>query len=1300
MADNTYMSRGGRFSVRTPAPSNTYGKLDDRSPAVGRAEIIEERVAMPVMVNADRAMRPGIAVLSPQPRTEGVVTKIETIVERVYAPSATAYTDGLVTEGEIIENYATADGVQGSNRSAVPRGLFQRPTSNNSNTNSGTNDAGTNGWSKSTTGGPKDGANEWNRQATGGVANSTGASAWTRTTGGTFGSSEPTKQTGVGAKDISTNDWSSPTAGGINKMVTSDGGITGWSKPIDSVNTDVGPNRLSGPGGGITTDGTPNRFSNPSSGAGAGGTDIGTKNWSRPIDGVTNDIGPNGRRGLPDGTTNRVPTNESRPTDGTNSTGTTPLRGSSSSARPFDGNNTGNDGRNWSSGVGTGAGAGAGGTDNSTNGWNRPIDGITSDVGTNGRKGPIGGTTNGININESRPTDEVNSTGTIPWRGSSVGANNSSPSALIRPMGGTNNTGNDGRNWSSSGVPGAGGTDTGANSWNRSIDGTTNDIGANGRRVLNGGTTLIKESRPADGANSTLTIPWRGPSAGANNIGTRPIVGANNTDAGAWSKPIVGTSITGKDGRSGQTGGTNDTGADWRRGPSVMTIPQQKIDGSLDKNVTPLNPSSRITPTIVTQDEYRPTRMGWASPPNYNMSTSRPTISPAAVVDTVTVQPRAIQVPWARQGQFSPSSVVPAKEPTIIDSNEAARKYKGIATVGPFPRNRVIDSLQAAQKYKGVIIPSPPRRSDQGPAVGRAEIPDEHVAMPVSVTGGVVTKIETIVERVYRTSATAYSDGFTTNGEVIESYATIEGVQGSNRSALPRGPFPRQTLNNGASARTMPAGSALGASEPSRQIGGGANDIGTNGWSGSTGGGINKSGTGDAGATGSSKPIAGGNKDVGPNQLSRPGGGITKDVTPNRLSTPSGGRGGGAGAAGTDTGTNSWSRPIDGVTDDIGPNGRRGLNGGTTNGVPTNESRPTDVINSTGSSNLKSNSGSGAWKPIGGANNTGNDGRNESSGGGPGAGGGTDTSTNNWSRPIDGSTDNIGPSGRKGLTGGTTNGLPTNESRPTDVINSTGTSTQNRPSAGGNNSGFGTWIKPTAGTNNTGNDGRSWPSGGGGDGTDAGTNGWNGPIDGTANDVGPNGMKGLIGGTAYGIPINESRPSIGTIPSRGSSVGANNISARPVVGVNNSVTGAWVNPIVGTNNSGNERSGLTGVTNYIGADWTSRPSVMIADEYRLNRPAWGQPPTNDISTRRPTIYPGVAVEPSKAPQTQVPLAWGGRFPPSLVTPTTEPKTIDSNEAAKKYNGIGITAPRPQRKKFIDSHEAAEKYKGVFISGQK
>ena len=77
------------------------------------------------------------------------------------------------------------------------------------------------------------------------------------------------------------------------------------------------------------------------------------------------------------------------------------------------------------------------------------------------------------------------------------------------------------------------------------------------------------------------------------------------------------------------------------------------------------------------------------------------------------------------------------------------------------------------------------RRSDQGPAVGRAEIPDEHVAMPVSVTDGVVTKIETIVERVYRTSATAYSDGFTTNGEVIESYATIEGVQGKYRTPLP-----------------------------------------------------------------------------------------------------------------------------------------------------------------------------------------------------------------------------------------------------------------------------------------------------------------------------------------------------------------------------------------------------------------------------------------------------------------------------------------------------------------------------------
>lgn len=64
------------------------------------------------------------------------------------------------------------------------------------------------------------------------------------------------------------------------------------------------------------------------------------------------------------------------------------------------------------------------------------------------------------------------------------------------------------------------------------------------------------------------------------------------------------------------------------------------------------------------------------------------------------------------------------------------------------------------------------RRSDQGPAVGGAEISEEHAAMPVSVPDGVVTKIETMVERVYTTS------------HVIGKYPTTEGVQGKYRTPL------------------------------------------------------------------------------------------------------------------------------------------------------------------------------------------------------------------------------------------------------------------------------------------------------------------------------------------------------------------------------------------------------------------------------------------------------------------------------------------------------------------------------------
>lgn len=638
MADYGYMNRddrtgGGRFGRRTQPPSTTYGKVDDRSNQgsnAGRAEIYEERVAMPV-VNADSATRRGFIFPEPQQKIDGVVTKIETIVEQAYAPTAAGYAKGFAVNREVIEDYATVDGRQGkqyfplpdqtskineftskvqtevgdSKRGAFPRGIFQQQTPNNLNTNSGTDDTGPKAWSKLTGGGAKDGTNEWNGQATGGVTNSTSASVLSKPPGGAtkdIGTSEQSRQTGGGAKDIGTNGWTSPTGGGTSKSSISDGGANGRGKQIGGGNNDAGTNHLRGPGGGIVKDVTTNGWSNPSGSAGAG----------------------------------------------------------------------------------------------------------AGDIGPNGRNGQIGGTTNTIATNERTPTDGINSTGTSTWSRPSVGANNSGTSTLSKDTIGTNNTGNDGRSWA-----GGGGADTGTNGWGRQIDGTSNAIGPNGRNGLIGGTTngmATSESRPTEGMNSTRISAWSRPGEGTNNIGTMPIVEADNSSASAWSKPIGGTINTGNAGRSWMSGGTNDT----------------LVNGRIGPNESQLKPSPRITTTTMTpESESRPNRIGWSQLPTYSPTYNQPTSNPisysAAAVDPMKEPTRVPQVTLAERSRFSPSSVTPpsialagrnrfspssvtpAKEQKTIDSNEAAIIYNGYSAPPP-PRSKVIDSLQAARKYKGVIL--------------------------------------------------------------------------------------------------------------------------------------------------------------------------------------------------------------------------------------------------------------------------------------------------------------------------------------------------------------------------------------------------------------------------------------------------------------------------------------------------------------------------------------------------------------------------------------------------------------------
>ncbi|XP_058076345.1 uncharacterized protein LOC131224922 [Magnolia sinica] len=344
MADNGYTNRGtgGRLGTRSQALDTTYRKAEDVQtiPAVvvTKTQVHQDHVCRPVIVDADGTTRPGIVILPPETQTEGIVTKIETVVERVYAPSTTPYTTGSVTLLEPKEEYVVvANGLgkqgrdqpsninefisnvqttaSGGGRTGFPVSTFQRQ-SPDINGFGAANDVGTNGRSRPAGGATNDvGSNAWGRPA-GGATNGVGTNGWSRSSGGT-------------AYEKSPDGWSKPSGGTTN--VT---GISEWSRPSGGTTKDTGNNGWSGLSGGTTKD-------------------TGTSGWSGPISGTTKDTGTYGW---------------GRPSDNP----------SSGLSKPTGGANTGPGTKGWST------------TSGPTNDTSRPIGGPTTDTGASRWTRPSG----------------------------------------------------------------------------------------------------------------------------------------------------------------------------------------------------------------------------------------------------------------------------------------------------------------------------------------------------------------------------------------------------------------------------------------------------------------------------------------------------------------------------------------------------------------------------------------------------------------------------------------------------------------------------------------------------------------------------------------------------------------------------------------------------------------------------------------------------------------------------------------------------------------------------------------------
>lgn len=239
---------------------------------VTQTEVRRDHVCRPVIVDPDGTTRPGVVILPQQHMNDGNISKIETVVERMY-PSAAAYANGYAVKAEadygwgkhagncddqpskineFITNVQTA--ANGSDRT----GLFQRRTPNSLHSYGpgGTDEIATSVWSKPSSGTYDMGTTGWSKPS--GRIQETNTYARSRPTGGT-----PTTDT---------NPWGRP-RGGTNGI-----GTDGWSRP-SSATYETNTNGWGTPIGGTNNIGT-GGWGRPSS----KNNDITTNGWSRPTE--------------------------------------------------------------------------------------------------------------------------------------------------------------------------------------------------------------------------------------------------------------------------------------------------------------------------------------------------------------------------------------------------------------------------------------------------------------------------------------------------------------------------------------------------------------------------------------------------------------------------------------------------------------------------------------------------------------------------------------------------------------------------------------------------------------------------------------------------------------------------------------------------------------------------------------------------------------------------------------------------------------------------------------------------------
>lgn len=228
------------------------------TPSIVTKTEVREHVCRPVIVDPDGTTRPAVVILHQQQKTDGIIGKHETVVERVY-PSAAGFINGYAGSEESgygwgkhaghfsdqpskINEFITT--VQTAASGPDRTGLFQRRTPNDHHGygGNGTNDTANSGWSKPSTGTYDMGTTGWSKPNSG--IHETSANGWGRPSGGTH--------------DTDTNTWGRPRSG------TNGIGTTGWSKP-SSPTYETTTNGWGTPTGGTTpTMTTTDRWGRPS----------------------------------------------------------------------------------------------------------------------------------------------------------------------------------------------------------------------------------------------------------------------------------------------------------------------------------------------------------------------------------------------------------------------------------------------------------------------------------------------------------------------------------------------------------------------------------------------------------------------------------------------------------------------------------------------------------------------------------------------------------------------------------------------------------------------------------------------------------------------------------------------------------------------------------------------------------------------------------------------------------------------------------------------------------------------------